>query len=396
MDTQKYKKIIIIEPNLKNTTGHVYESTKAMEKYLLSKNIKHYIISHKNITTLTRNSFTQVFPYADVSCFETSNYLLVVKYLNKILKKLKITKNDLIIFPTAHLNELKAVAKISNSNKQTPKFILQLHQFYPPLNDSNKITTKKINSFLNNEFKKVFHTINFSKVKIATTNVNAFNKKLSKLSPHKLNLFPVPFIFPKLKNNSKKITIGFLGDGRKEKGLLNFLESVPLIIKKYKRINIIIQIHNPRCFTKKEMARIKKITHQIKQLQQIKIIDNALDSKNYYKYLLRCSAIIIPYDPSHYKIRLSGISIECGALKIPVIATKQTWTDAMIKAKKISGISFSFSKNQQDFTKNILKALAHFLKHQKKYKKIAVKSSQYFINNYSAKEYFENYIFKTL
>lgn len=391
------RKIIIIEPNLKNTNGHVYGATRAIEKYLLSKKNDHYIISHKHITTLARQSFHKILPYADVSCFETSNYLIVVKYIKKILKKLKTKKEDIVIFPTAHLNELKAVAKISNTDKQSPKFILQLHQFYPPFNDSDKVKVKKNNNFLNKEFKKVFKTINFDRVKIATTPVDKLNKKLSKLSPHKLSQFPVPFLFPKLKNiRRNKVTIGFLGDGRKEKGLLKFLESVLLIIEKYNKINIIIQIHNPRCFTKKEMVQIKNLINVLKQLPQIKIINRLLKSKDYYKYLTKCSVIIIPYYPSHYKIRLSGVSIECGALKIPVITTKKTWAGDMIKSKKMSGITFSFSKNQNDFTINILKAITQFLKHQKKYEKSVVKLNRYFHDNYSAKKYFENHIFKTL
>jgi len=154
MDSQKYRKLIIIEPNLKNINGHVYEATQAIEKYLLSKKIHHHIISHKHITALARQSFHHILPYADVSCFETSNYLTVVKYLKKIIKILKIKKEDIIIFPTAHLNELKAVAKISNNDEQSPKFILQLHQFHPPFNNSDNIIIKKINTSLNQEFKK--------------------------------------------------------------------------------------------------------------------------------------------------------------------------------------------------------------------------------------------------
>jgi len=142
--------------------------------------------------------------------------------------------------------------------------------------------------------------------------------------------------------------------------------------------------------------RIQNLINKIKHLPQIKIIKRVLKTKNYNKYLTKCSAIIIPYDPSHYKIRLSGIAIASGALGIPVITTKQTWAGDMIKIKKLSGVIFSFSKDQNNFTKNIVKAIYQFLKYQKEYKTVAVKYSRYFRDNYSAKKYFKNYIFKIL
>lgn len=382
------EKLIIIEPNLKNTSGHVYEAMRAMDKYLLNrkKKLHYYLISHKRISSLARRSFHNILPYAEVGCFDTHDFSKTANYLRSALQNLKVSKEDVIVFPTAHLNELKAVTKIYNEN--SPSFILQLHQFYPPLSDSDKINTNGINVRLNGAFRDVFYKINHKRIRVATVSVPALNKKLSKLSPVKLEQLPVPFLFPELKNAARnEFSVGFFGDGRKEKGLLKLLVAVHSIVKKLPKLKIVIQIQNPRCFTKKEVKRISYLVNDLKQLTNVKFIEGALSSDDYYKYLAKCFAIIIPYDPRHYKIRLSGIAIECGALGVPVITTGHTWAGNMVKMGKMTGTTFSFTNDQELFEERLIRAINKILKNKVTYQKMARKHNKFFLNNFSAKNY---------
>ncbi len=104
-------------------------------------------------------------------------------------------------------------------------------------------------------------------------------------------------------------------------------------------------------------------------------------------HLKKCSAVIIPYDPRHYKIRLSGVAIECGALGIPVITTGHTWVGNMVKMGKMAGTTFSFANYQELFEKRLARAINKIFKNKNAYQKMAKKHDKFFLNNFSAKNY---------
>ena len=44
----------------------------------------------------------------------------------------------------------------------------------------------------------------------------------------------------------------------------------------------------------------------------------------YYGAIANCDALLMPYDPSAYRIRGSGVALEALALGLPIVVTRET------------------------------------------------------------------------
>lgn len=390
------KKYIFVEPNLKNFNGHPYEGMFSIDKYLLNlkkEKIQFFLIGHKKMEGAVIKSFSNILPLMEKGCFE-KNKKYAAESFKKIINLLDLNSDDIIIVMTSHLNELRAIEKISQG-KQSPNFILQIHQFYPPLKNSDLVFRKKKEIAL--EFRKVLSKINWQKVRIATTPVKKLNKIMNLLSPNYIEQFPVPFSIFDLKNKKKKIeelSIGFLGDGRKEKGILPLFQSFLAIKEKWPKTRLTIQLQKPRGFTDKELINLRLISKKISLLNDCKLINMSVNQKSFYSLLSRCNLVMIPYDPNHYKIRLSGIAIQCAIMGIPIITTKNSWPAQTIKAGEMSGLIFDYSTKQEVFQKNLIRVLKKFIKNKDYYLYKAKKYMKKYQKEYSPSNYINNFILK--
>ncbi len=392
-------KLMILEPNLRNSCGHCYEAMKTISYSIRKFNEieSYFLVSHKNITTEVLLEFDRMYPLAKVSCFESQDNNIAYKYIHELIKKFCLSKNDLVTITTAHLNELCAVAKLSHE-VDSPNFLMQIHQFFPPLADSNLVKlNRKIEKTISTEFKKTFSLINWQKVVVGTTPVQELNNKLSLLAERKIVTLPVPFPVPesnkKKLSNKNEIKIGFFGDNRKEKGLLPFLR----YLKKeslLQEVKYIINFQSPRCYTVSEFREIDDIVKNLQKNPNITIIRNPLSSIEYRSFLNSCDFIILPYDPKHYNIRMSGIAIECGISGIPILTSESTSIANLIHRKKLAGEVFVFSDEQSKFNINLYKSIKKIKKDIGGYGEKAQLLKNFYRKEYSAENFIENYVLK--
>lgn len=392
-------KIILIEPNLKHHTGHVYEATKAIEKFLKESSLDYHIIGHRDLAkSKAIQDFDKISCLATASCFETKNFDLVQNYIKEIIKEFNLTTDDLIIITTAHLNELEAIASISNK-ENSPKFFLQIHQFYPPMLDSDMVTDLNVNLELDYKFKALFKNINWETVRVATTPSDKLNDRLSTLSPYPLESCSVAFnmdierIIRKDYNSEEKFTVSFLGDGRKEKGLLTVLRFLNQEMEGVSDFGFKIQVQNPRGFTPTELLEITEIVNLLRSRNNIEIIESSLTTDEYRQNLTRSDAIIIPYDLNNYNARLSGITIEAGILGIPVIATKGTLTAGWIKRGELSGIVIDENQAESQINHSILTSLVSLRDLYKDHLDKALIFKEKYIKEYSAVNFMNHILY---
>jgi len=392
-------KIILVEPNLKHHTGHVYEATKAIEKFLKESSLDYHIIGHRDLAKSEAiQDFDNISCLASVSCFETNNFSIAQNYIEEIVEKFNLVQDDLVIITTAHLNELEAITKISNKEK-SPKFFLQIHQFYPPMPDSDMVTDLNVNLELDHKFEAVFKNINWGTVRVATTPSNTLNDRLSSLSPYPLESCSVAFnmeinrIIPQDIKSKHKFTVSFLGDGRKEKGLLTILRFLNQNMEEVSDFGFKIQVQNPRGFTPTELIEITEIVNLLKSRNNIEIIESSLTTNEYRENLTRSDAIIIPYDPNNYNARLSGITIEAGILGIPVIATKGTLTADWIERGELSGVVIEENEAQSQINLSILSSLVALRESSKEYSDKALIFKEKYIKEYSAFNFMNHIIY---
>jgi len=375
-------KICVIEPNLRSITGHVYTVMKEFQKYFQGVNnnqIQGIMCSHIDIMESVRREIPDLVPIATVSCFQPgANPDNVEEYLSRVIKIFDLTMNDVIIMPTAHINEIEAVKRLSTKNK-VPKFLLQIHQFFPPFNNADIILDNNIGNEISRKFLRAFDKLNWECVNVATTEAPALHESLSIISNKDLPTLSVPFnteqMLLRMNQAVKKPTrLGFFGDGRKEKGLLQLVYFLRKLNYDF-GLTYYLNVQPLRCFSSSETEFLKMMLIELNNAADVEIEYGELDESVYYERLASCDIVVLPYHPSHYKIRCSGIAIECAAMAIPVLISNGTSVADEIKDGRRSGIIFNFSADPNQFNSYFEEGLRNMLVSYKEHKIFAIKKS---------------------
>lgn len=390
-------KIVFIEPNLKSLSGHVYEATKSLIVYTnnLKGRVEFSYVCHQNVDQIVKKELEITEPLYALSCFENKNTADLNKCLGDIISRHNLNKKDAIVYTTAHLRDLQTANSIVQK-PNSPRFILQFHQYYPPMSNSDLIHDPKVIKKIEALYKNTFSQINKKRVMVVVTPIKKFAEKIHHVTGYMPQIFPVPFS-PPLKTVSKKssdkhIHIGFYGDGRKEKGLLEFLKIANALTKNERgtAYHFEVQVQNPRGFSRKELTEIKKLLVSLAKRKTVKIINGNLNTLEYYKHLTRCDIACIFHHPDHYSIRLSGIGVECGILDIPVISRKGNSVSKWISQNKLYGEIINDCQ-----TKNVRAAIKKLSQTTHKPKRTNA-SRELWRKEYSANNYLNNYLLPTL
>lgn len=388
-------KIIFIEPNLKHEFGHPFAGIESLVNYTknLSVNFSYFFIGNVRMDNCLLSRFKNlVLPLYPGLCFDSCDAYTRYVAIKKIIKKYDLNKNDKIIFLTAHTKEIEALkilaSKSGKNINNIPKITLFIHQYYKPLSDSDDLFLKEnideqkfaYFSALNNNDAKLFMRL--------VTPIESLTNKLK--TDYGCDVDTVPFVFcsniEKKYNTTNNLTYSFLGDGRKEKGLLTILRLIRDKRKNMSNINFRIQKVNPRYFNREEKFELTSIFNEIKKYKNVVVIDRNPTKSGYDLELKKVDIMLLPYDCRNYSIRMSGISAECAIIGIPVVATCGTTFSEDIQRNKLSGLCFD---SHNKCTDNLYDAIINISKSYKEYFTNAVSIKNYAKEYYSPKLFFE-------
>lgn len=348
------RKLVIIEPNLTPSFGHATEFTKNiveasqgfnLEPHVIIKNgikVKQEQIGTRNILDILNN---KVFDFLE------DNGIIFQEDLTNVFKELELNRDDIIFVQTGYTNEIQGAYKFfQERGLETPSIAIWLHQLYPPEPDFIQSTEplKKLKWET-----KLQNALNFTsnKVKVFITVSNEFNKYLNKISRQEIRELPFPYSMPKPPRRKKGgITFSFLGDSRFEKGLLLLLE---VLEKKEFKSNFVIQIINPRGYSKSDSKRLDKLIRGLETRKNITFIKGGLYANKFQTELSKSSVVILPYHPDSYDKRVSGLLVQSILFSKPVIVSSDTWLSDEIQRLN-TGIVFEYDRLLEEQTQESL------------------------------------------
>ena len=390
-------KIVFVEPNLKVTSGHVFEATRSLMKYFSkrSNNIEVGFVCHQLVDDKVLAVLPKIKPLYKLSCFEEGEKEAVVESLNNVINEFGLTDSDVIVFTTAHLRDIEGV-NILVGSKSTPRFVLQIHQYYPPYSDSDSILDINLNNVLAQRYIKIFGDIDPTRVAAVTTPIKALSEKITNVCHCDPTNFPVPFspiLFKDKHGLGDLIRVGFFGDGRKEKGLLEFLRLAEFLTNSEGEFGFFVQLQNPRGFSESEIKELNGLVDTLSIRKKVEIFKGPLSTQEYYSELGRCDIVCVLHHSYHYSIRLSGIAVECGMIGVPIVARKGTCVSEWIEVGKLYGETVNSGE------RSLLKIALIDLK-KKLYDSTLTNSLQkisvLWRDEYSAENYINNYLLPLL
>ena len=274
------------------------------------------------------------------------NFFTFPKYFSsfcKILEHFDLKENDIIIFQTSRINEIK-LAYLLILLKIKVKLhlrIIQLHRkqklkkFYEIL--------KKINK-KNELFKNIFFY----------TETEFQKQQIKKNTDIDVELFSNNLTFSKKETPDKKFTIGILGESRFDKGFYKLPDLIRSINSKaIDKVQFIIQINN----CPKNLLVIKNEIYSLsKEFKNIEIIEGYVSFFEYRKLLEKINIIPLLHELDQLKYCGSGIVFASIVNEIPVVIPK----DALYVKKFFEFESFLEAKDLTDYSKNIIHIIENF------------------------------------
>lgn len=384
-------RVFYIDPFLKYDFGHYFEAALAIRDF--SKNQKKltwYLIGNVDISEKARKSIGKIIPFIRQTCFQDleNKGRSFAEDLTNLSRKFSFTEKDLLFVPAAYENQILGVAGFINyweSRKKTiPKIALQFHQIYPPTKESDDVMKAEFRNGWEKRLEKAFSLIKNPRVSFWSTEASLLNQKLARLSQREVGILPVPFIFPKkisCRIPKNKITVGFIGDGRQEKGLSLFLRIIPILIKYKDNLNFVIQNLNPRGFSNNQENEFASLLRAAASFKNVKIINGALSPRRYDKLLREIDIVVLPYNPQNYCQRASGILMQASIYQKPMVVSGGTWMEKAIMRKRASGLVFGYADSSPKTSENLLVSIETMIDNLNKHHRLAKNNSGYYREN---------------
>jgi glycosyltransferase involved in cell wall biosynthesis len=390
-------RVILIDPNLKNFAGHSMEFIKSLSKYMQFKKWEWVIISNKIIDNFVRNEFPyhRLINLISNNCFEDLFYgkKKFLEDLIEINTKLHFRKEDIVIVITSYINEISATNYyIKNFNKKHPNFCFWVHQLFPPEDNFIEASRNNRKKYWLNRFKKEYSGL-VNGINIYTTPSKKLQTMLQKIINKKVNILPLPLDADFFENNkgdgvsTDSLSIGFLGDGRYEKGGLLFLK----LVNKLRCLNVkfFIQEAKLRGFPKEDLNSFNSLLEKLQKEKIIHIIKDNLSQKDFYNIIKNIDILVLPYHPKSYDTRTSGILIQRLCIGKPVVVSSNTWLEEEINKSK-AGVVFKYDTNNELKTvNNLSKTTEELIRNFRYYKRNAMIASKKYRKLHTAKKFFE-------
>ena len=369
----KKKKLIFIETLLKNGGGHhmdnlietsIYFKDKSEIHWLVNENfdknklyIPNEITIHKSVPEtkfiflkkiiifllsipffIKEKKILNFFKIFYKNFFSIPDYFSLKIY--NFFKSQKFTNTDVIIIQSCRPKDVELIYFVSELINNMPKIIMRV--LYPPKKKMLKNFYYHTEQLIKNKNEvKIFTEVSTTKQYIKERlnfEVQNFTQIYSFYNR------PIP----------KKITLGFLGETRIDKGFSRLPNFISILNKKNINCDFIIQ------FSKKIYPNTEEIKKQILEISKtynnIKIIDGYIDFWDYREYLKKINIMPLMYDAEKLNFVGSGLFYSCITNEIPmVIPTKAELLDEYLIFK-----SFEKATTDEEYANSVLKIMENY------------------------------------
>lgn len=390
-------RIFYLESFLIKAERHFIEVSLAIHNLLQKSHIENFIfVGNKQLNTEVAKLLPGIVPGITQTVFENLEDYgeSLFQDLKDLDSKYDFQPDDLLIIPTAYENQILGVTKfVNDKGGQVPEIAIQFHIILPPVKDSDDWMDKKFQEYWFNRIKQAFHQLPNS-VSIWTTESENLNSDYGKLAGRKLGTLPVPFLVmesdKKINKDPKQTLVGFLGEGRQEKGLSLLLGAIKVINQKKNNFQFVIQNNNPRGYSEKDMKIFLSLMSEVKKFKNVTIIEGGIAPVPYHKLLLTLDAVIMPHNPANYIRRVSGLLIQGSMYNIPCIVSSGTEEQLSIERGDTKGQIFPYDvKSRENTVRNLVESLQYFAAHKMEILKEKLPSIEKLKRHNSALGYFE-------
>ena len=287
-----------------------------------------------------------------------SNYFIIPRYFKSFyfgVLNSNLNENDHILVQSCRRKDISCIYFFSNIEKIFPK--IHLRVFYPPKKrfKSFYFYLSKIENFMKE--KKIFlYTEQGYKEELFKNEIN--NKYL-------VNTVTPIFSFFERFHTNFTLTIGFVGQARKDKGFHLLPELILKLEKKKINLNYLIQFTSTNKDTEIYKNQLLSIA---KDNSRVKIINKYLDFKEYRNILSQIDIMPMLYDVKHLTMGNSGVIYSCITHEVSLVIPN----DCSHLKKFLIFKSYEEARNLDEYVEKIIFMKNNFIVYLSEAKKLSL------------------------
>jgi glycosyltransferase involved in cell wall biosynthesis len=383
--------IFIIDKEMHDKIGHCYEYDKCVSgeitarwhsvKIYCSQNADLDLVSELGAEPLFSNKVWTHSIKPVIIAYFAGMILINLSFFKELItiRPNKYNSRDVLFFPTFSNYELLGILLWYRNIPEIDRpFLLLLFRVPAHLGMPNFPFAGR---FI---LKRIFRRLNHygpEKVRYLTDSP-LLADEYKNLSDREVTVLPIPHL-PEMpdhhswKREEERVTFTYLGRFRTEKGAGLLMEAIRKVHEKHPSSRFLIQI-SP--VTQEEDVR--KTAVILSGIPCVEIVPEGLSTERYHEILERSDCVLIPYDPSRYLGRTSGIFAEALALGKPVISTENTWMALNIRKYNECGIVM-----EKYDSESLAEAMEEYILHYEKYDRNAEEASVVWRRDHGVKRY---------
>lgn len=378
------KRLIICEPSLKDNVGHYFPNTMRLASAAVHLKLEVEIICNiKGVKIAEELSIGKVKPELEFGSwageiegsFDThdqqlANFRKLSKTnILKVLNTLDLSSSDYIIWPSVTGDQLQTVIEVAKS-----------------------FVKRRVSSEISVPYEEKWYSFAFNRESFRllsksdgcitlSTNSVELGRALRYNTGHAITLRPVPHLDvydPNMSNAghsrhvstnkyNEKIKIGVCGNAREEKGFRLILDAIYSMHDTgiLNKVEFFIQKNDP---DNRSLEAIRKVANIIDPY--VTWIDNVMTLEQYQNMIESMDIIMVMYDPSVYKNRVSSVAIDAAIHGKPMIVSTGSWAHKefpvdMIIDEEYSAVGIIKATHEATTRAPYLKAEA--IKHKESY-----------------------------
>jgi hypothetical protein len=261
---------------------------------------------------------------------------------------------------------------------------MHFHQLFPPARESDILYSLRFRRHWMRRLRRAFSLSSSSRLSYWTTESRHLNAAYRKLSGRRVGVLPIPStagILPPrtLPSAGQRLRIGYVGDGRQEKGLLHFLCACQMVAAQDDRHTFVLQVNNPRGFTADQECQLKEQLALFTTLPGSEVINGGLPPKEHHALIQSIDILVLPYSPVNYWRRISGLLIQAALQHCVVIVSSDTWAAEAVGNRKAAGAVFEHGWRDDAMTlNNLSQSILRVADDYPRYAAEAVLSGEYY------------------
>lgn len=350
-------RVFYLEPFLRRVESHFIEFALAVYGELKTNPlITAFIVGHRGMTPGVPALFPEVIPGISQTCFEDVDDAgrSFLSDLMELDTRFHFTQNDLVIIPTAYENQVLGAGRFANATgTRCPMIALHFHQLFPPWKESDILYSLRFRRHWMARLRRAFSTSASSRLSYWTTESRHLNAAYRHVTGRPVGVLPVPSSAGGMGRrvpSSNCPRMGYVGDGRQEKGLLQFLKACNILNGMKPGHEFILQLNNPRGFTEEQQTQLQHELASFRAMATSRVIEGGLPPTEHHALINEIDVLVLPYNPINYWRRISGLLIQAALQQCVVVVSSGTWAADAIRKGRAAGVIFQHEGRNDDAT----------------------------------------------